>query len=255
MARAKAIYEHALGVSILEASTAASATPSLPPSVPKLSALQAAAIAAPILRGARKHRRITTLDADGNPVRVVSSVELARAQLVRQGIEFDVPGAPWWTCDSCGEMFERGKGKGSTLKHTACASCRACRCVSCGVELARTANTPSQASRRKGPARCKLCAYAARRRTPPACQCGRPLAKSSTSPSRASGRNDPWRCRTCARRKRVQTPALSACACGKPLTAGVMRADRVAARSGRPPCCKSCAAVRRHADREQRGSD
>lgn len=107
-------------------------------SAPKLDPLErltAGGIAAPSLRAKRRYRKITTIDKDGNPVRVVTDEALAISMLKRVEIEFDVTDGmrPHAVCKVCSATF-----RPRTSRHVKCQTCtkKTGTCGSCDSTIA-----------------------------------------------------------------------------------------------------------------------
>lgn len=260
------VVGHILGVELKSAhgppSKAAVDAAEAEADLPTLEQLHVAAIVAPRLRGMRGARKIVTVDKDGKPVREITNADLVKAELVRMGIEFDVPGAPWWTCETCRNMFERGKGTGSTLKQTVCRPCRTPSCPDCGAArkaIGRCSLCHGRDLERRASAFYAICAGGCEKQIPrggniaPMCkQCksARPCIDCG-APRNWYGRR---RCSPChethlqtlpcrqvlAAEKTRSAPVEFRCPCGNVVSKSTMRPSRVAARGGRPAMCQSC---------------
>lgn len=107
------------------------------------------------LRNKTSHRKITTLDKDGNPVRVVTDEQLAMTMLQRVGIEFDVvQGQRTMTvCEVCSALFRPKKGATTIGK---------VRCKTCIGDVCKTCNQPLPKGGRGKAAACRTCFHSAK---------------------------------------------------------------------------------------------
>lgn len=125
----------------------------------KIDRLNVAATVAPVLRGKKKPRRITTVDEDGKPVRVITDVELAKQVLKRADIEFSVQDGvrpKQIVCELCGSLVNVAR---SARVPRRCRKCVGGICVTCGAGLSDKASCPSSVKKRGGPALyCRVCA-------------------------------------------------------------------------------------------------
>lgn len=165
--------------------------------------LQIAGQTAPALRDARRKRPINVVDADGNVLRTIDSVELAKKVHERAGIEFDVQDGErprLRTCEDCGRAV-RVPSKGPVPK----------RCQD-------HSGFPCAGYR------------------------GDPCPNRKVSPARSVIKNGEWRCPTCTRKSQWDTrgrnEADRTCpGCGKPRGKGSVPGSKCikCAAKGRSP--------------------
>ena len=227
-----------------------------------LEKLAIAGYAAARIRGTRV-RKITTVDADGRPVRVIDSDEMQGKLLQRQGIEFDAKGMI--ECVACGRKYPRRRSSGQPVRlcgrclreakrivvaPVACVDCgtmvskytaarvyatgQAARCKGCSARAAQklipSAKRAAIMKRiRAGKTRAdNLRAGAKIRKPPPTCSCGAAVSQ--------RGRM----CRRCAAAQRDPRPITVdvACAlCGKAMAPGSFYRQKNA---GKAPAHQAC---------------
>lgn len=199
------------------------------------------AVAAPRLRSKRVVRRITTVDENGNPKRVVTDEELAISLLRRQGVEFDLPGTAK-LCAQCAAIFRTEKS-GSL-----CAQCvKSPRCA-CGASVSPGSLKPGQFKARDGaPASCRACRNRkiSHSKTKPRLFCDTCHKELGRLPPAALKKRCSLTCQGCINKMRTAAARPRAfCACGAVLTKTAFSPSAVRQREGRPPLCRSCASSR-----------
>lgn len=121
----------------------------------KVRRLAIAAAVAPNLRGRNRPRRlVTTIDADGKPVRTITADELAVAMLRRADIEFSTDKAGGLRMCACRRPFA---GPANQKK---CTACRNGNCTDCGDPLLSRKTVASAQKAGRAP-RCRSCAQKA----------------------------------------------------------------------------------------------
>jgi hypothetical protein len=106
-------------------------------------------VAAPIRARANngRARKITVVDKDGNAIKTITDVELAKSVLARADIEFSVEEGEKrleGICVVCALLFIRPKGK----KALRCPSCKNPKCRECGKQMSRKATDPVKIKKR-----------------------------------------------------------------------------------------------------------